>query len=253
MEERKDPSIGVYIRVSTGEQNPELQSQEIKNYCKARGWERISVYSDVMTSTNEKRKGLLALLQDAQLRKIDIIIAWKLDRMFRSVRHAVTVMEHLEKHGVSLILLRDNIDNSTASGRLHSNVLASFAQFEREVLSERIRAGLAVAKKRPDYPGPGLGKLRPDDKILELALQGKKSREIAAILLAECGGDPRVPGKAKRGGHKYIQHRGISMRSVQFALTKFRKLGKLPPYRTNNPEEKERERPAFTRDIMKLL
>jgi DNA invertase Pin-like site-specific DNA recombinase len=172
--------IAVYVRVSTSDQSTELQIRELSQFIHARGWDSFKVYEDKATGTNGNRPHLKQLLLDARQRKLDIVIIWKLDRLFRSLKDLITTLQEFTELGVDFISLKDNIDLTTSSGRLMMHMLGAFAEFEASLIKERVRAGLRNAKAK----GKRLGRpqRRNDSQIIELRAQGKTVRQIAQSL-----------------------------------------------------------------------
>jgi DNA invertase Pin-like site-specific DNA recombinase len=142
--------VAIYARVSTlNGQNPQLQLDELRQYSQARGWTVYSEYVDLgISGSKDSRPELNKMMADAHARKFDGIAVWKLDRLGRSLKHLVNVIEDLEHYGVSFVSLRDNIDMSTPSGRLMMHLLGAMAQFERELIRERVNAGIKSAQAR---------------------------------------------------------------------------------------------------------
>ncbi len=129
-----------YARVSTRDQTPDLQVDALK----AAGCERV--YQDVASGAKAARPALDELL--GQLRNGDVLVIWKLDRLGRSLKHLVELVDRLMKLGVGLVSLNDPVDTTHAQGRFVFNLFASLAEFEREVISERTQAGLSAARAR---------------------------------------------------------------------------------------------------------
>lgn len=138
----------LYVRVSTQDQSCELQKRELLQYASARGFTVVTVYEDKATGTNGDRAQLKQMLSDAKARKFDVLIAWKLDRVFRSLKGMVATLQELGDLGIQFISLKEQIDLTTASGRLMTHIIAAFAEFEAAIIKERVRAGLANAKAR---------------------------------------------------------------------------------------------------------
>jgi len=134
-----------YARVSTAEQNLELQHKALRKAgCRV-------IFEDVLSGSCADRPGLAKALEKAH--KGDTIVVWKLDRLGRSVRHLVGLVGDLRGHHVDFRSLTDSIDTTTASGRFFFHVMASLAEMERELLQERTRAGLAIARQYGRVPG----------------------------------------------------------------------------------------------------
>ena len=179
----------IYTRVSSDRQTTETQISELKVlYPNA-------IVIDEIASTRFKRKKLDDLLK--KLKAGDRLIVWRLDRIVRSVMQFCEIVEMLKKKDVIFISEKDGIDMSTASGRLQANVLAMMAQYERDLISQRTKEGLAMRKarhggKHPPKPSPsgGRGKIRvfhspvKINKIFDLQAKGHNWREIAYLLRA---------------------------------------------------------------------
>lgn len=136
--------VALYGRVSTmNHQNPETQLIELREYAARRGWEATEEYVDVgVSGSKDSRPSLNRLMAHAQQRRFDAILVWKLDRFGRSLKHLVTAIAELESLGVTFVSLRDNWDLSTPSGRLMFQIVGAMAEFERELIRERIKAGM---------------------------------------------------------------------------------------------------------------
>src|SRR5208283_5188998 len=141
----------LYGRVSTLDkgQDVDLQLRELREYCSRRGWEIAGEYVDRgVSGAKESRPQLNRLMADAKQRTFDCVVVWRLDRFGRSLKHLVNALADLESLGVTFVSLRDGFDLSTASGRLMFGVVAAMGQFERELIKERVRAGMANAKAK---------------------------------------------------------------------------------------------------------
>ena len=150
------PSAPLYARVSTLDQEPENQLDELRRYVQARGWSATEYVDHGISGAKEKRPALDALVQDATRRKVDVLVCWRLDRLGRNLRHLVTLLDELQALGVSFVSLNEGIDATTPAGRLQLHVLAALAEFERARIAERVKAGLARARRK----GTRLGRPR---------------------------------------------------------------------------------------------
>lgn len=169
-------NVAIYARVSTKEQNVDMQLTELRDYVSKRGWASTEEFVDRISGAKAKRPALDALLTKAKARKVDVIVVWKLDRFGRSVQHLVNTIVDLNALGVTFVSLRDSLDFSTPSGKLQFHVLAAVAEFERELIRERVRAGLVAARRQ----GKLLGRPRADIDLLRLRkLKTKKLSERA--------------------------------------------------------------------------
>jgi DNA invertase Pin-like site-specific DNA recombinase len=186
----------IYARVSTAEQSNDNQLLELRRYIEARGWTAISEYVDVMSGAKDRRPGLDDLVRDARRRKFDAVIVWKLDRLGRSLRHLVLLMEELQQLGVALVSLGEGLDLSTPAGRLQAGLLAVVASFERERIRERVVSGLQRAKAQ----GRTLGRPKGAIPIERLATVATLSLTEAAAAL----GVSRSTLKRWRRGQKSL-------------------------------------------------
>jgi DNA invertase Pin-like site-specific DNA recombinase len=192
MENEKQLRVALYARVSTRDkgQDPELQLVDLRKFATVRGWQVVGEFVDVgVSGSKDTRPQLDAMMRLARSRKLDVIAVWKLDRFGRSLKHLVNALEDLQALGVAFVSQRDSIDMTTPSGRLMFGVIASMAQFERELIQERVRAGLALAKTKGTRSGKPIGRpkvKRERDKdarrIRQLRDEGQSYREIADEL-----------------------------------------------------------------------
>jgi len=175
------PRVGIYVRVSTMDQKTDLQRDELKEYAEKRGWGSVEVFEDIgISGSTSERPGLRRLLDAARKRRVDVVLIWKLDRLFRSLKHLVGCLEEWRELGVSLVSLKESLDLTTASGRLLMHVIGAMAEFERELIRERVVAGLAAARKQGRVGGRK--KVRDDEAIRKLRTQGLSIRQIAKQL-----------------------------------------------------------------------
>ena len=136
----------LYARVSTTEQTTENQLTALRNFAEARGWRPSDFADHGVSGLKESRPGLDALLAAARSRKIDVVACTKLDRLARSVHHLVALGKEFEALGVDLVALDQAIDTTTPSGRLLFHVLAAIAEFERDLIRDRVIAGIRRAR-----------------------------------------------------------------------------------------------------------
>jgi DNA invertase Pin-like site-specific DNA recombinase len=143
--------VALYSRVSTntGQQSPEMQLWEIREYAERRGWPVVAEYTDHgVSGSKESRPALNRLLIDAHRRRFDTVLVWKLDRFGRSLRHLVNSLAEFEALGIAFVSLRDNLDLSTPSGRLMFQIVGAMAEFERSLIAERVKAGMRNARAK---------------------------------------------------------------------------------------------------------
>jgi DNA invertase Pin-like site-specific DNA recombinase len=165
-----------YARVSTGQQDLQLQLDALK----AAGVSKANLYTDKISGSKTARPGLDQCL--SQLKPGDTLVVWRIDRLGRSVRHLIDVVEDLRQRGVGFKSLRDgSIDTTTASGKLIFHIFTALAEFERSLIQERTRAGLSVARARGRLGGRPPMSL--DDPRIQTAkkLHADKSMIVADI------------------------------------------------------------------------
>jgi DNA invertase Pin-like site-specific DNA recombinase len=170
---------GIYARVSTFDQEPENQLQELRRYITARGWTAVEYVDRGVSGSKDRRPALDQLLADARRRRFDVLVCWRLDRLGRSLKHLITLLDDLQALGVAFVSLAEGIDATTPAGKLQMHILAAIAEFERARIVERVRAGLA----RRAAQGKPLG--RPRQTISEVDLLrtiGLSTRKAAALL-----------------------------------------------------------------------
>jgi DNA invertase Pin-like site-specific DNA recombinase len=174
----------LYARVSTADkgQDPKMQLRELREYCQRRGWTITSEYVDVgVSGSKDSRPELNKLMADAKQRRFDAILCWKLDRFGRSLKHLVSALGEFEALGVAFVSLRDSFDLTTPAGRLMFNMVASFAEFERDLIRERVKAG--IANRRAKGFRVGRKPVSIDSaKLRALRSEGRTIRDIAMSL-----------------------------------------------------------------------
>ena len=136
----------IYARVSTLDQEPENQLQELRRYIDARGWTGQEYVDRGVSGAKDRRPALDTLVQDARCRRFDVLVCWRLDRLGRNLRHLVILIEELQSLGVTFVSLGEGIDCTTPAGKLQLHILAALAEFERERIRERVLAGLQRAR-----------------------------------------------------------------------------------------------------------
>jgi DNA invertase Pin-like site-specific DNA recombinase len=135
----------IYVRVSTDKQTVENQLRELRQIAERRGWEVVEEYHDAGISGAKARKerpGLDRMLKDAQRRRFDVVMAWAIDRLGRSLIDLLGTIQALEACGVDLYLDQQSLDTTTPAGKLMFQVTGAFAEFERSMIRQRVHAGL---------------------------------------------------------------------------------------------------------------
>ena len=167
--------VALYARCSTADQTVDLQLDGLRDYAKARDFTVIAEYVDeAVSGAKARRPALDRLLADAHSRQFDAVVVWKLDRLGRSLSHLIRLVEQLASLGVDLVSLGDaGLDTTGPSGRLVFHIIGAVAEFERSLIVERVRAGMASAKKR----GKRIG--RPKTVVSRTKLRSLKDEGLS--------------------------------------------------------------------------
>jgi DNA invertase Pin-like site-specific DNA recombinase len=144
----KPKRVALYVRVSTGEQNADLQVNELNEYAAFRKWETVEIYADKMSGAKDRRPALDRLMADAKRGKFDAVAVWRFDRFARSTSHLLRALEEFEALGIDFVSLKESIDTSTPTGKMVFTVLAAVAELERSTIRERVLAGQKAARRR---------------------------------------------------------------------------------------------------------
>ena len=171
----KAKRAAIYVRVSTVEQETDLQEHELQEYCDRRGWSCVVYRDKGQSGTKNDRPALTTLMNDLRRRKVDVVVVWALDRLARSLKQLLSIAEECKSLGVDLVSLKQNVDTTLPAGRLTFQVLGAVAEFEREMLRERVKAGMAQARRSGKHVG------RP-------ALRGFHGTEIEEMKLLRSQG-----------------------------------------------------------------
>jgi putative DNA-invertase from lambdoid prophage Rac len=174
----------VYIRVSTEAQRTDSQEQELKRYCRQRGWKDLTFYVDKICGAKASRPQLDRMMQDIRAGHVERLIVYKLDRLGRSLTHLALILDELNRLRVPLIASSQGIDTSddNPAGRLQLGVLMAVAEFERGIIKERVNAGLSAAKARGVQLGRPATINGRADEVRKLKAQGLGLRAIARQL-----------------------------------------------------------------------
>jgi DNA invertase Pin-like site-specific DNA recombinase len=138
--------VAVYYRVSTADQHPETQLYDLREMAKQRGYEVVHEYVDTISGAKSKRPGLDQLMADARRKRFDIVLVAAFDRVARSVRHFLEVLDELNHMGIEFVSLRENIDTGGPLGRAIVVIVGAIAELERNLIVERVKAGMRRAK-----------------------------------------------------------------------------------------------------------
>lgn len=168
----------IYARVSTKEQNVDMQLSDLKSYAELRRLEVVEVYIDYASGAKSDRVNYQKLFNDVRKRKTDVVLVWKFDRFARSTNELINALEEFNSLGVDFISYKENIDTSTPAGKILFTMISAFAEFERSIIRERVIAGMEKAKAR----GARIGrpKIPPftKQKVIMLKERGLTYKEI---------------------------------------------------------------------------
>jgi DNA invertase Pin-like site-specific DNA recombinase len=174
--------IVIYARVSTKDQSCELQLRDLRAYCAARGFSAIREYIDIGESgAKDSRPQLNELMAAARKRQFDTVIVWRFDRFARSTKHLLLALEEFRSLGIQFMSYQENIDTSSPLGQALFTIVAAVAQLERDLIRERVSAGIRNAR----VSGKQLGRPRRvmnHAEVVRLRSEGASLRQIAAKL-----------------------------------------------------------------------
>jgi DNA invertase Pin-like site-specific DNA recombinase len=182
---KKVKKAALYARVSTTGQSVSNQLQELRKVAENHGWEIVHEYRDQGISGakgRDKRPQFDEMLKAANRREFDIIMSWSVDRLGRSLQHLVEFLGDIQHKGVDLYLHQQNIDTSTPSGKAMFQMVGVFAEFERAMIQERVKAGLARARKEGKTLGRPKVSAEIEDKIRAARKQGQGMLKISRAL-----------------------------------------------------------------------
>jgi DNA invertase Pin-like site-specific DNA recombinase len=138
--------VVLYVRVSSIEQHPETQLCDLRPLAAARGYEIVGQYSDTISGSKAKRPGLDQLMSDARRGRFDVMLVWSFDRVARSVKHFLEVLDELNHLNIALVSFRENIDTGGPLGRAMIVIVGAIAELERSLIVERVKSGMRRAK-----------------------------------------------------------------------------------------------------------
>jgi len=182
---KKRTSVALYARVSTDGQTTENQLQELRKVADRNGWQIIQEFVDHGISGakgRDQRPAFDEMCKGVIRKEFDLVMAWSVDRLGRSLQHLVTFLDELHSKKVDLFLHRQGIDTTTPAGKMMFQMLGVFAEFERAMIKERINAGLARARAQGKTLGRPKVSLQVENKIRKLRSTGKGIRKIASEL-----------------------------------------------------------------------
>jgi DNA invertase Pin-like site-specific DNA recombinase len=140
--------VALYSRVSTQDQSVDMQLLDLRRYCEQRGFDIYKEYSDEgISGTKDRRPALDELMADARKRKFDAVLCWRFDRFARSTKHLITALEEFRHLGIEFISYQENIDTSSPLGKAIFTIVSAIAELERNIIVERVKAGIRRAKE----------------------------------------------------------------------------------------------------------
>ena len=176
-------TAAIYARVSTEDQDCSMQLTELRGYCARQGWAAVEYVEKASGKAGSKRPVFARLMADAAMKRFDVVLVWKLDRFGRSLHHLIDNVQALDNFGIRFIAPSMGIDTDNRSpvGKLLLHIMGAFAEFERALIVERVRTGVAEAKRQGKHCGRPR-KIFRRDQALELHAAGRSLREIARIM-----------------------------------------------------------------------
>lgn len=190
----------LYARVSTGDQNPETQLLDLRQMAQQRGYEIIQEYVDTISGSKSKRPGLDRLMIDARRHRFDVVLVAAFDRMARSTRHFLELLDELNHLGIEFVSFRENIDTAGPLGRAMIVIVGAIAELERSLIVERVRAGMRRARLEGRRIGRAPMEIDRDQvvqdrrsgmSLTQVAKKHKISRASVCRLMKESSGSPK--------------------------------------------------------------
>jgi DNA invertase Pin-like site-specific DNA recombinase len=172
----------IYSRVSTERQTTDNQIQQLLALAERNGWTIEAVYSDVISGAKDKRPELDALMKSVIRREVDVVLIWDISRLGRSLQHLLKLLEEFHAKGVDLYFHQQGIDTTTPAGKMMFQMCGAFAEFERSMIQERVKAGLARAKAQGKKLGGPTIPAKIQAKAQEMYEVGMSFRKIGREL-----------------------------------------------------------------------
>lgn len=189
-------AVALYLRVSTEDQSYASQEHELREFCRRRGWDNVQVYQEKESGTTVTRPGFERMMHAARAGQLTAVLAYKLDRLGRSLTHLALVLDELGRLGVALVCVSQGIDTSDGNpaGRLQLGVLMAVAEFERSLIRERTLAGLRAAQARGQRLGRPSSAAQHQAEVLRRLAAGDSIRQVARALGISVGSVARLKG-----------------------------------------------------------
>jgi len=175
--------IAIYARVSTTDQSTESQLLDLRRYVSERGWNIFKEYVDEgISGTKDSRPALNELMNDAKKRRFDVVLVWRFDRFARSTKHLILALEEFRNLGIDFVSYQENIDTSSPLGSAIFTIISAVAQLERDIIAERVKAGLRRAVEAGKQLGRPNGTSLDVEAIHRLRSEGLSLMQIARAL-----------------------------------------------------------------------
>jgi DNA invertase Pin-like site-specific DNA recombinase len=194
----------IYVRVSTTnrarggdgfEQNPEVQEVPLRQLAQQRGWNLVRVYSDRLSGAKENRPGLNSLMNDSRRGQIDIVLVWRFDRFARSIEQLVLALAEFRALGIDFVSCQEALDTSTPMGKAMFTIIGAMAELERNVIRERVLAGMEYARRHGTKSGNAIGRPKrifDRGEVVRLRESGLSIEKIASQMRLGVGTVVRV-------------------------------------------------------------
>ncbi len=175
--------VAIYARVSTSDQSTDSQLLDLRRYVRERGWELFNEFCDNgVSGTTDSRPALNELMDAARKRRFDAVLVWRFDRFARSTRHLINALEEFRNLGIDFVSYQENIDTSSPLGSAIFTIISAVAQLERDIIAERVKAGLRKAVENGKKLGRPKGTALDVEKIRRLRSEGLSLQQIATEL-----------------------------------------------------------------------
>lgn len=181
---KTNPRVVCYLRVSTNDQDVAAQEVQVREYCDRRGWTRVGWFSDKTSGMKRQRPCFDVMMSEVREGSVDILLTWKIDRLARSLNHLAQIIAELQTCKVALVCPSQGIDTTESNpcAQFQLNILAAVAEFERELITDRVNAGIAAAKQRGTRLGRPSKRQQLINRIQPFLTQQRSAVEISREL-----------------------------------------------------------------------
>ena len=177
------PRVALYARVSTKDQSTDSQLLDLRRYVRERGWNVYREFVDEgISGTKDSRPDLNELMNDAKKRRFDVVLVWRFDRFARSTKHLILALEEFKNLGIDFVSYQENIDTSSPLGSAIFTIISAVAQLERDIIAERVKAGLRRARENGKKLGRPKGSALDIERVHSLRTEGLSLQQIAKEL-----------------------------------------------------------------------